>query len=208
MREANIDGFGKYEERTWAVPVGVGVKMRPGGGFDARVGAVMHFSATDFIDGVSDKASANAKATRRTTTLSSPPFRELCSEHGPESQEEEIQALTLSPEEMDAIAFNDDEDGDGVMDWSDHCPHTTKVGVAVDANGCPLDTDLTACQTSLMMSRTQMAGAPVNARGVTISDDEFLARMAQLFDSATSLFITSAWNPSAPFAQAESDASA
>jgi OmpA-OmpF porin, OOP family len=33
-----------------------------------------------------------------------------------------------------------DEDGDGVTDQFDKCPHTPK-GVAVDVHGCPLDTD-------------------------------------------------------------------
>jgi hypothetical protein len=33
-----------------------------------------------------------------------------------------------------------DEDGDGITDQFDKCPHTPK-GVAVDSHGCPLDTD-------------------------------------------------------------------
>ena len=33
-----------------------------------------------------------------------------------------------------------DEDGDGVTDQFDKCPHTP-AGIAVDAHGCPLDTD-------------------------------------------------------------------
>ncbi|MBK8581351.1 MAG: SPOR domain-containing protein [Flavobacteriales bacterium] len=190
VREANIDGFGKYEERTWAVPVGVGVKMRLGGGFDARVGAVMHFSATDFIDGVSDKSIGERQGDAKNDNFLFTSFSVSYAVNMDRKAKKKKFKPTLSPEEMDAIAFNDDEDGDGVMDWSDHCPHTPK-GVAVDANGCPLDTDLDGVPDFIDDEPNTMAGAPVNARGVTISDDEFLQGWLNYLDSGNVTFITS-----------------
>ena len=97
---------------------------------------------------------------------------------------------TLSPEQMDAIAFNDDEDADGVMDWSDHCPHTP-TGVKVDANGCPLDTDLDGVPDHMDDEPNTLAGAPVNEHGVTISDDDLLRGWLNYLDSGNVNLITS-----------------
>ena len=56
VRESDLDGFGKYLERTWAVPVGVGARMDIGHGFDFRMGATMHFTLTDLVDGVNGQS--------------------------------------------------------------------------------------------------------------------------------------------------------
>src|SRR5690606_16051590 len=56
VRELDRDGFGKYPERTWAVPVGVGARIDIGGGFDFRVGATMHYTFSDLVDGVTDQS--------------------------------------------------------------------------------------------------------------------------------------------------------
>ena len=72
IRELDLDGFGKYTERTWAVPVGFGAKMRLGGGFDLRFGATLHYTFTDLMDGVTDESVKVAPVTARTTASSTP----------------------------------------------------------------------------------------------------------------------------------------
>jgi hypothetical protein len=42
IREMNADGFGKYPERTWAVPVGAGVIMKINDYWDVKLGTTMH----------------------------------------------------------------------------------------------------------------------------------------------------------------------
>lgn len=189
VRESNIDGFGKYEERTWGVPVGVGVKMRLGGGFDARVGTVMHFTATDFIDGVSASSIGERQGDANNDRFLFTSFSVSYAVNIDRKAKQKKFRSNLSPEEMDAIAFNDDEDGDGVMDWSDHCPHTPK-GVVVDVNGCPVDTDLDGVPDYMDDEPNTLAGAPVNARGVTITDADLLRGWLNYLDSGNVTIIS------------------
>ncbi|MBK9760799.1 MAG: thrombospondin type 3 repeat-containing protein [Flavobacteriales bacterium] len=48
--------------------------------------------------------------------------------------------LELTPEQMDMLVLNADEDADGVTDFKDDCPHTPQ-GAKVNEHGCPLDGD-------------------------------------------------------------------
>lgn len=188
VRESNVDGFGKYEEQTWAVPVGVGVKMLLPHGFDARIGATMHFTGTDFIDGVSSNSLGDRKGDGRNDRFL---FTSFSVGYAISTKPRKKKwKPTLSPEQMDAIAYNDDEDGDGVMDWNDRCPHTPP-GVAVDQHGCPLDSDGDGVPDYRDDEAGTLAGTPVDARGVTITDDDLLRAWLNFKDSANVTIITS-----------------
>ena len=63
-----------------------------------------------------------------------------------------------------------DEDGDGVPDARDKCPHTPH-GVVVDANGCPPDSDHDGVPDYLDKCPNTPAGAPVNADGCPLDSD-------------------------------------
>ena len=188
VRESNIDGFGKYQEQTWAIPVGVGVKMLLGHGFDARVAATMHFTRTDFLDGVSDMSIGGRKGDDRMDRFLFTSFSVGYAINT--TPKKKKFKPTLTPEQMDVIAFNDDEDGDGVMDWSDRCPHTP-AGVAVDEHGCPLDSDGDGVPDHMDDEPGTLAGAPVNERGVTLTDDDLLRAWLNYKDSANVTMVSS-----------------
>lgn len=190
VRETNIDGFGKYEERTWAIPAGVGVKMRLGHGFDARVGTVMHFSASDLIDGVTDRSIGDRHGDALKDRFLFTSFSVSYAVDLERKPKKNKFKPTLSPEQMDAIAFNDDEDGDGVMDWNDHCPHTP-TGIPVDARGCPVDSDGDGVPDHRDDEAATSAGAAVDQRGVTISDADFLRNWLNYLDSGNVTVVTS-----------------
>lgn len=188
IREVNADGFGKYTEQTWAIPVGVGVKMKLSHGFEARIGATMHFTGTDFIDGVSNNSIGTRQGDGRNDrflftsfsvgyTISTKPKKKKFKP-------------TLTPEQMDVIAMNDDEDGDGVSDWNDRCPHTPP-GVAVDQFGCPLDSDGDGVPDHRDDEAGTLAGAAVDDRGVTLTDDDHLRAWLNFKDSANITMIYS-----------------
>ena len=63
-----------------------------------------------------------------------------------------------------------DEDGDGVPDASDKCPHTPH-GVVVDANGCPPDSDHDGVPDYLDKCPGTPAGAPVDVNGCPLDSD-------------------------------------
>ncbi len=190
VRELNLDGFGKYIERSWAVPLSIGAKMKLGGGFDLRVGATMHFSFTDLIDGVTDK-SVNERAgdNRKDRFLYSGASvgyaLDLDRKKKPKSLEPQ-----LTPEQMDILVLKDDADNDGVTDFNDNCPNTP-AGAKVDAHGCPFDTDGDGVPDGVDEEPATAKGAPVDARGVTISDAQFLKAYLAYADSGNVNVITS-----------------
>jgi len=63
-----------------------------------------------------------------------------------------------------------DKDGDGVADDSDHCPDT-QAGVAVDEEGCPLDTDYDGVPDYLDKCPDTPAGAKVDENGCALDSD-------------------------------------
>lgn len=188
VRESNLDGFGKYAEQTWAIPVGVGVKMHLSHGFEARVGATMHFTGTDLMDGISENSLGLRKGDGRNDRFLFTSFS-VGYAVGLRPKKKKFKP-TLSPEQMDVIALNDDADGDGVADWNDRCPNTPP-GVAVDAHGCPLDGDGDGVPDYRDDEPGTLAGAPVDLRGVTLTDDDLLRAYLNFLDSGNITLISS-----------------
>ncbi|HEY0976760.1 MAG TPA: hypothetical protein VGE21_04770 [Flavobacteriales bacterium] len=189
VRETNADGFGKYAERTFAIPVGVGAKMHLGGGFDLRFGATMHFTRTDLLDGVTSESVGNRQGDSKLDRFL---YSSVSISYAVDLERKKSKKWkpTISAEEMDAIALNDDEDGDGVPDWSDHCPFTP-AGVAVDINGCPIDGDGDGVADINDDEPNSLPGAIVDQRGATITDEALLRAYLNYLDSGNVTTITS-----------------
>ncbi len=189
VRETSPDGFGKYAERTFAIPVGIGAKMNLGHGFDLRFGTTMHFTRTDLIDGVTSESVGSRKGDGRMDRFL---YSSVSLSYAIDVTRKRSQKWkpTISTDEMDAIAMLEDEDGDGVTDWNDHCPNTP-TGTAVDANGCPIDTDGDGVPDMMDDEPGTLPGAPVNARGVTLSDAELLKAYLSYLDSGNVTIVSS-----------------
>lgn len=181
VRETNLDGFGKYLERTWAVPVGVGARMDIGHGFDLRMGATMHFTLSDLVDGVTDQSIESRKGDARNDRFLFSSFS-IGYTIPMERKAKKAKKTPLSSEELDQLAWLGDEDADGVQDIGDKCPDTP-AGVPVDAFGCPLDGDGDGVPDHRDDELTSASGAVVDARGVTISDDALLKSWLAYKDS-------------------------
>jgi len=139
IREMNLDGFGKYPERSWSVPVGAGVMFKINDDWTFKMGATMHFTFTDYVDGVSNKSVGNRVGTKGNDKF----LMSSVSLHYNFGMKER------SADGMDEDTFKDvdffaldltDIDKDGVPDSKDSCQGTPE-GVSVDAKGCPLDDD-------------------------------------------------------------------
>lgn len=189
IREENKDGFGNYTESSLGIPIGVGVKMHLSHGFNARIGTVFHFTGTDMIDGISDMSVGDRKGDGMTDRFLFTSFS-VSYAIGMTKPVKKRFKPTLSPEQMDVIAYNEDEDGDGVMDWIDLCPHTP-VGVSVDPMGCPLDGDGDGVPDFRDDELNTIAGAPVNERGVTLTDEDLLKAWLDYIDSSNVTTVTS-----------------
>jgi len=181
VRESNLDGFGKYLERTWAVPVGIGARMDLGNNLDFRVGATMHFTLTDLVDGVTDNSLENRKGSVGNDRFLYSSFS-IGYTIPMARKAKKAKKTPLSSEELDQLAWLGDEDSDGVQDIRDKCPNTPP-GVKVDAYGCPLDTDQDGVPDHEDDEPNTAMGAPVDAHGVTISDETLLKAYLAYRDS-------------------------
>ncbi len=181
VRELNRDGFGKYPERTWAVPVGIGARMDLGGGFDLRFSTTLHHTFTDLIDGVTDQSLEDRRGDGRNDRILYTSFS-LGYAVPMERKKKKQRSTPLRSEELDLIVLAEDLDEDGVKDIRDLCPNTP-AGVRVDLRGCPIDGDHDLVPDHRDDELNTEAGAVVDARGVTMTDEDILKGYLNYLDS-------------------------
>lgn len=143
IRELDMDGFGKYKEASYAIPIGLGAKMKLSDRVNFKIGPTFHFTMTDYIDGITDLSIADRKGNKRNDVFIMTSFSlsyDLVISKGLPAQFEEG-APEQGFEDVDYLAlYTADEDIDGVRDFIDKCAGTPP-GVKVDKYGCPLDED-------------------------------------------------------------------
>lgn len=184
LREQNIDGFGKYRERSWSLPVGVGFQILMGERLKFRMGLSMHFTFTDMVDNISHESigtragnAANDKFLYSSFSIAYDlmPIRTDKSERRPKYEDDfdddgyYVQDLT-------------DLDKDGVRDFDDLCLNTPE-GIPVDANGCPLDKDKDLVYDHEDDERPTPNGNVVDEKGVTLTDEDIYQRYLRYKDS-------------------------
>ncbi len=170
IRELNKDKFGKYLERSFAIPVGAGISMEIGKRARLKFTSTMHLTFTDFIDGITDKSLGNRVGRKGNDNF----LMNSISLHydlGIDQRKEKLKDAYNSPEEL-YVLDNSDADGDGVIDELDSC-HGTPPGVRVDARGCPIDDDKDLVYNERDKELNTALGAPVDTVGVTLTDATF-----------------------------------
>jgi hypothetical protein len=176
IRKLNQNGYGNYRQYSWALPVGAGVTINAGDHIKFSLGATMHFTFTNKIDGVgstrNDKfliISASAHYDLVTRKSSKDPTLD-----------------TLPSNHFDGVDFlaidNGDEDGDGVKDADDMC-HGTPAGAKVDAKGCPIDEDKDLVPDYRDEELPTDTGKIANAKGIAMTDEDFQTWYNNYFDS-------------------------
>lgn len=184
LREMNVDGFGKYAERTFAIPIGVGFKMHMSKNIDFTIGTTYHITFSDYIDNITDASGGdrigaqpgNGGNDKFLMTSFSVSYNFL--KHKKADKIEKF-----DDEFVDYLAFdNEDEDGDGVIDFLDECPWTPE-GVEVDDKGCPLDKDKDFVPNYKDDELESRDGAVVNRTGVEMTDDMIFEAYQRYMDS-------------------------
>lgn len=170
IRESNKDGFGKYQERAWAMPVGAGALMKLTDRFDFKIGFQYYLTSTDYIDGISNKSIGNREGTRAKDNFVYTSFSlqyDLVTKRKGKID-------TLPDDYFDGIDWlaldKDDYDKDGVRDWDDKC-HGTPENVPVDQFGCPFDDDKDGVPNHADDELATAPGLEVNMHGVGLTDD-------------------------------------
>jgi len=175
IRELNQNGYGKYRESSWALPVGAGFTMNAGEHIKFKMGATMHFTFTNHIDGVG-------------STKNDKFLMFAASVHYDLVTRKKDGMDTLPHNHYDGIDFlaidNGDEDGDGVKDMDDLC-HGTPAGAKVDEHGCPVDSDkdLTPDYRDEELPTKMDTGVFANDKGIAITTEDYQNWYNRYYDS-------------------------
>lgn len=170
IRELNKDGFGQYQERAWAFPVGAGALMKITDRFDLKIGFQYYFTTTDYVDGITKNSLGTRSGTKQRDNFVYTSFAlqyDLV-------LKKKGKGDTLPDDYFDNVDWlaidNGDYDEDGVRDWDDKC-HGTPKGAKVDANGCPFDDDNDGVANHADDELSSPPGFEVNMKGVALTDD-------------------------------------
>ncbi|MFN4235491.1 MAG: SPOR domain-containing protein [Bacteroidia bacterium] len=137
IRESNLDGYGKYAERSFAVPLGFHVRTHLSDRVDFKIGTTLYYTFTDYVDGVAKDGIPGRIGNPRNDMFlytSASLTYDFMFRKDAEEKEEEFSDFDLLAEDIE------DSDGDGVHDFIDKCANTPP-GIKVDMNGCPIDED-------------------------------------------------------------------
>jgi hypothetical protein len=182
VRELNLDGFGKYPERSWAIPVGVGFNMHLNQRWKLRVGTSIHFTMTDLADGVTDNSAGDRQGDDRNDRylFSSLSLNYDLQRLSKPKAKKEIEDPYIESEylALDTV----DTDLDGVMDFVDDCAYTPS-GVQVNGRGCPFDKDKDKVPDFRDDELPTDAGKPVKDNGVAFTEQELEERYLRYSDT-------------------------
>jgi len=183
IRELNIDGFGKYTERTFAIPFGIGVGFKITDHWSCKLGTTMHFTFTDYLDGVTEKSIAGRTGNSKNDNFMMSSFS-ISYNFGSPAEETSESGVDYSG--VDFLALdNDDADGDGVDDGKDACAGTP-LNIKVDTVGCPYDDDGDGVINERDDELNSAKGAYVDAKGVTVPDSLIDLKYRKYSDSTNS----------------------
>lgn len=163
IRQLNKDGFGKYPERAWAFPLGMGFVAKVTDRVDFKMNFQLYLTTTDYIDGITNKSVGDRMGNkhRDNFTYTSVSLQyDLITKRRPLWYGDTVKYRNMW------LADNSDDDKDGVIDLKDDCLGT-EAGAPVDSKGCPLDDDNDGVPNFRDDELATPAGNPVNERGVS-----------------------------------------
>ena len=178
LREQEDFGLGDYSQKALVLPISVGSHFRISSRAFFSLGVSYNYAMSDMLDNVAfEGTSIQGKKGNDSFIFSHLSLHfDLFSDPTTRTVE-----LLYADVEFDPLLF-DDEDGDFILDVTDHCPGTP-YGVEVDSLGCPLDGDRDGVPDYLDQELDTERDAWVDAFGVRVSEEEYLAAM-ELRDNA------------------------
>ncbi|MEJ6753993.1 MAG: hypothetical protein QNK57_02345, partial [Flavobacteriales bacterium] len=161
------------------IPLEIGAHVHIGNKIKFRVGSAIHFTSTDYIDGINNSVKfpfGSGKDNLLFTHIA------IAYDFNAKKAKPPLDPL------MDEISMNlllqdtIDSDGDSVVDHIDFCAKTP-LNTPVDQFGCPLDDDLDGVINSKDKELLTMEGVIVNENGVTMTEDDFMFAYRKYRDS-------------------------
>lgn len=188
LREMNYDEQGKYPERTFSIPLGLGAIMHLTDNIDFSIGTTLHFTFSDLIDNVIEESDGERIGTQSGNGTNDKFLMSSFSiNYNFKKHDKEKEKISDFDEDIDYLAYDsDDEDSDGIIDFIDECPETPP-GVEVDEKGCPLDGDKDFVPNYKDDELETRNGAPVTPTGVEMTD-EMIYIAYQKYTDSTGVF--------------------
>ncbi len=182
LRGQNIDGFGKYRERSWAIPLGAGITFIISERVKFKIGSSMHFTFTDLVDNVTSQSVGIRKGDSKNDKFLYSSFSLHYDFFGRKDDENIPKNVLEDDDDGPVVRDITDEDKDGIRDFDDYCLHTP-AGVRIDAKGCPVDKDKDLVFDYVDDELPTPNGNFVDEKGVTLTDDDFELRYKKYMDS-------------------------
>lgn len=168
-------GMGQYPQYAFVVPFDFGLDMQISDRMMIRLGNSFCYTFSDLIDHVSSK-NTSGRIGKKGNDIFNYTYLSFHLDLFSSAKTLKVERL-FRDMEFDPMLFGD-EDNDGWMDGWDQCPGTP-LGVQTDSTGCPLDTDGDGIDDYLDKEVHSKAGAWVNDEGVTMTEDDLIARLNQ-----------------------------
>jgi hypothetical protein len=181
LRDANLDGFGKFITSTIAFPIGMGVRMKLSERCGLIFSSVIHLTNTDMIDAISSESIASRKGNNSSDKFmfTSVGIRYDFSAPRQYRKKEPKVLPKIDITHVDFAAISrEDADHDGVPDLEDEDP-LTPPNVKVDARGRPVDSDNDGVPDYLDQENNSIKGSLVNEQGVTITEEMINEKLMQ-----------------------------
>ncbi len=175
LRDANLDGFGKFKQSAIAFPIGIGARFKISENCSMHFSSVCHFTNTDLIDGVTSESLGSRKGNSSNDKFiyTSVSFRydfSVTNQTSGKTRKSKYKPLIdVSHVDFDALA-KEDADHDGVPDIND-VEALNPENVKVDANGKPVDTDGDGIPDYRDEELNSAKDALVNEHGKTITEE-------------------------------------
>lgn len=178
LRKADLDGFGRYSQVGFGIPLSLELEFNITDRFSFRIGTIYTYAFTDLLDNVTEN-SAGSRAGEKggdhylqnKISLHYDFFKKL------------RQVEPKNFEFVDYLAFDvEDDDKDEVINEFDLCPYTLK-NVEVDEKGCPMDIDEDGIADFLDKDNGTPAGLNVDEHGIALDDDDYLYWYMKFIDS-------------------------
>lgn len=175
LRESDFDGLGKYPDRAFSIPFGVGARMHISENIKFSLGTTLHFTFSDLVDNVTSESLpiqvGTVSGNKANDKFLMTSFSIGYNFKNDKDDTEEIYQFDYDNNLY--VSDGKDEDKDGVTDFWDECPFTPK-GVAVDQKGCPLDSDNDFVPNYRDNELASRKFVPVTPAGVEMTDSVIL----------------------------------
>lgn len=172
LRKMDFDDVGMYTQMAFGIPVGIGVNIDIIDRVSMRLGSTYHYTFNDNIDNISSAGTGIRQGNKASDKF----LYSYVSFHFDLFNSSSKSPFEDSFNDVDfASIYTDDEDKDGVDDWSDECPFTPD-GVKIDNKGCPLDSDKDGVP-DYLDKEANTTKQYANSDGVGMTADELAALM-------------------------------